>query len=218
MELVWEKLEQIRKDCPPNVKIIAVSKGQPAEKIKETLQCGQTLFGESYAQELEEKALQLKDEKIEWHFIGHLQRNKINKALPYMSFLHSIDSVSLAESLEKRLSKPLPCCIEVNLGDESSKTGIAPESVPTLVQHLFRFPKILLVGLMTIPPASENPEDSRHCFRRLRLLRDRLNQARILPKPLTELSMGMTHDYKVALEEGATMIRVGTGIFGERPQ
>ncbi len=209
-------LEELRKTIPSHVALVAVSKGQPIEKIRAALQAGQTIFGENYVQELIEKATALSAHNIEWHFLGHLQRNKIGKVLPHISFLHSLDSVALAAQLEARLQKPLPCCLEINIGQEPSKSGILPGDAMEIAQQLSPFTKIKLVGLMAIPPSGKNAEASRPYFQALRELRDQINAKKILSEPMRELSMGMSEDYQVAIQEGATIVRIGTAIFGER--
>jgi len=211
-----DKLKAIQEQIPSNVQLIAVSKKQSIEKIREVLQSGHTVFGENYVQELVEKATTLQEEKIEWHMLGHLQKNKINKVLPYISFLHSLDSVELAQQLEKRLTSTLPCYLEINIDNEASKSGVSPKDVEKIVKSISTLQKVKLVGLMTIPPEVEENEASRPYFRQLRLLRDQINESNLLAEPLTELSMGMSHDYPIAIEEGATIVRIGTAIFGER--
>lgn len=201
-------LAEIKKGIPKNILLIAVSKGQPIAKIKEAILEGQNDFGENYAQELEEKAQVLAGEKIEWHFLGHLQRNKLKKVLPYIEWLHSLDSYALAEAIHQRIAKPLKCLLEINLAKEETKTGLKPKEAMELIPKLIPLTNIDLKGLMTMAPATHFPE--------LFLLLKRINERYLYPRPLTELSMGMSGDFESAIEAGATMVRIGTAIFGER--
>ena len=203
-------------DAAKSVRLIAVSKGQPVEKIVEAIAAGQIDFGENYAQELIEKAAVLREQKIEWHFIGHLQKNKIAKVLPVISWLHSLDSFELALTIDKKSSISIKCLLEIKLGDEFSKTGLTPDAAIELIPKLKNLRNIDLRGLMTIPPVSENPEAGRKYFRQLCLLLKEINSRYLYLSPLHELSMGMSRDFKIAIEEGATMVRVGTAFFGER--
>lgn len=193
---------------PSGVKLVIVSKGQPIEKIREALETGQKDFGENYAQELEEKVSLLAQEKITWHFLGHLQKNKLKKVLSLITWLHSLDSLSLAEAIQKRATQPLKCLLEINLAREEAKTGLEPAEALKLIPKLATLTNIDLKGLMTM---SSSPY-----FKELFSLLKKINQGYLYPRPLTELSMGMSNDFEVAIEEGATMVRIGTAIFGER--
>ncbi|HEX5037358.1 MAG TPA: YggS family pyridoxal phosphate-dependent enzyme [bacterium] len=200
------------------VTLVAVCKAQPREKIQEAVAAGQRDFGENYARELLDHfgpgALDLR-----LHFIGHLQRNKVKLILPHVILIHSVDSAELAQEIDKRsaaLGKTQAVLLEVNLGDESSKTGIAPEAAASLIADMALLKNVELRGLMAIPPPTEDPEEGRKHFRLLREIRDALNRKSVYKRPLADLSMGMTHDFETAVEEGATIVRVGTGIFGER--
>lgn len=220
---------------PATIRLIGVSKTQRAAAVAAAARAGLTDFGENYAQELVEKCDALAQQSLEqharnataladnpgitpltWHFIGHLQRNKAKFVAPRVAWLHTLDSADLARALAKHRTTPLACLIEVNLGDEPSKSGVAPNDVAPLIHACREFPLIHIRGLMCIPPPGESPDASRPHFRALRELRDTLNARGDLPTPLTELSMGMSHDFEIAIEEGATMIRIGTAIFGER--
>lgn len=200
------------------VRLVAVTKAQPIEKIREVIGAGQRDFGENYAQELVEH-YGAAQQPVHWHFIGHLQRNKVRLIIDKVDLIHSLDSYELAVEIDKRaktISKIQPVLIEVNLGGEETKSGIAPEVVFPLVEKINSLDHLDLKGLMTIPPYRPDPEEVRPFFRRLREIRDAINAQRLYKHPLTELSMGMTHDFEVAIEEGATIVRIGTGIFGER--
>jgi pyridoxal phosphate enzyme (YggS family) len=204
---------------PASVKLVAVCKKKPASMVREAYEAGQKCFGENYAQELRDKAKELSDVDIDWHFIGNLQKNKAKYVAPVASMVETIDSVEIARALAERLpegSKPLSCLIEVNIGDESSKSGVSPNGIIPFIKEVLRIPKIALKGLMILPPYDENPELSRPYFKGLRELLVLVNRELSLLEPLSELSMGMSHDFEIAIAEGATIIRVGTAIFGER--
>lgn len=210
---------------PKSVRLIAVSKGRPIEKIREAAAKGQKDFGENYAQELAEKAAALQaaalkmesgGEKISWHFLGHLQKNKLAKVLGGIDWLHSLDSFSLAEAIEKRAAKKLNCLLEIKFSDEISKTGLPPEAALQLIPKLNAFEKIELKGLMTMAPLSAGPNEARLVFRKLFELLKTINQRYLYKRPLTELSMGMSADFETAIEEGATMVRIGEALFGKR--
>lgn len=199
---------------PSSITLVAVSKLQPEEAIRAAYGQGVRDFGESYAQELRAKGEALADlEDIRWHFIGHLQRNKVRQVAGRLAMLQTLDSPRLVEELGKRLSgEPLDVLLEVSLVGEASKSGCAPEELPALLDAARSEPALRVRGLMAIPPWEAEPEEARRYFVALRELRDRLGGAALLP----ELSMGMSGDFEVAVEEGATIVRVGTAIFGPR--
>lgn len=191
-----------------DILLIAVSKGQSASKIVEALRHGQTDFGENYVQEMMEKMDNLENEKLDWHFIGHLQTNKVGKIIDRIAWLHSLDSLKLAEAIQKKRSSPLKCLLEINLKDEKSKTGLSKEAAPELISKLGEFSNIDLKGFMTMAPHSH--------FRKCMLFLQEINERHLYRKPLTELSMGMSDDFEEAIAEGATMVRIGESIFGKR--
>lgn len=200
---------------PSSVSILAVSKTFPAEMVKSYLEAGQSSFGESYIQEAREKAAELEHiyPQPDWHFIGHLQTNKAKYAAPIFSTLHSLDSLELAAELDKRLAalgRSLKVYIQVNVAGEIQKSGLGPASFPAFLDSLNKFPHLQPQGLMTMPPYDPDPEASRPHFAGLRELRDKY------ASHLTGLSMGMSGDFMVAIEEGSTLIRIGTALFGER--
>ena len=208
--------------CPEEIALMAVSKTFPPEIIREAYNAGQRLFGENRVQEFADKAgalQQLAD--VEWHLIGHLQSNKAAKAAELFSAVDSLDSLRLAERLNaaaEKAGKRLAALIEINVGGEAAKSGIAPDS-PDLEQLLAAAPQLTALqfcGLMTIPPFTEDPQQARPYFRRLRELRDQIATRHLPAVNLDVLSMGMSHDFEVAIEEGSTCVRVGTAIFGER--
>jgi pyridoxal phosphate enzyme (YggS family) len=207
---------------PEEIALMAVTKTHPAGRIREAYDAGLRLFGENRVQEFSGKAAALADlTGAEWHMIGHLQTNKAGKSLELFNAVDSIDSVKLAEKLNSAAQssgKKLSVLIEINIGGEDAKSGVAPESpeLEALLQAAPRLEGLVFRGLMTVPPFSEYPEGSRPYFRKLRGLRDAI-AARKLPAISTDvLSMGMSHDFEVAIEEGSTCVRVGTAIFGAR--
>jgi pyridoxal phosphate enzyme (YggS family) len=204
---------------PEQVKLLAVTKDVDAERIIEAARRGVDTFGENYAQELRdkhdavEKAL---GKNIKWHFIGRLQRNKVKYILGKAELIHSLDSLSVADEINKRAEKlgiRVPVLLEVNIGEEGGKGGIIPEQVDSFMAELGRFPHITVEGLMTMPPFFDNAEMARPYFKQLAQLRDKLQ---IRFPNLRELSMGMSGDFEIAIEEGATIVRIGTAIFGPR--
>lgn len=198
-----------------SVKLVAVTKTIDVSKIKEAIGAGITIIGENRVQEAREKFREIGKE-VEWHLIGHLQTNKVKYIFDIFSLIHSVDSLPLSEEIQRRgENKGLntDILIEVNLSGEKTKFGILPEKAVNLIKDISRCKNINIKGLMTIPPFSESPEDSRKYFKMLRILKDDVQKEGIEMK---ELSMGMSNDFQVAIEEGATMVRIGTAIFGER--
>lgn len=204
---------------PKSVRLVAVSKRQSLAAIREAMACGQTVFGENYLQEAEEKVAAL-GKGVAWHCIGHLQSNKARIAAEIFDCIETLDRLKLAKALETRLAelgKTMPVLVQVNVGGEAQKAGVAPEKAGQLCRVLQQFPHLILQGLMTMPPFVENPEESRASFRQLRLLGEELVAQGLLGQyGVVELSMGMSGDFEVAIEEGATLVRVGTALFGER--
>lgn len=201
---------------PGEVGLVAVSKTQPAPAVREAFDAGQAVFGESRAQELVAKA-PLLPSVTRWHFIGHLQRNKIRKILPLIELFHAVDSVDLALDMDRIAAEfgLFPrVLLEVNVSGERSKFGFKPDAVRAEMGRLLTLPRLQVEGFMTIPPAGGSPEDARPFFARLRTLRDEI--AAESGARLTTLSMGMSGDFATAIEQGATLVRVGTAIFGPR--
>lgn len=203
---------------PADVNLIAVSKGHPPEAVRAVHEAGVTFFGENRVQEASQK-IPLCPSTLIWHMVGHLQRNKVRKALPLFEMVHSVDSVPLVEVLERecsRLGKVMPVLVEVNVAGESSKYGVAPENLRELLDAAAGCGHLEVRGLMTMPPWSPDPEKVRPYFARLRELLVQAGEK--WGHCLVELSMGMSADFEVAIEEGATMVRIGTAVFGRRPQ
>jgi PLP dependent protein len=198
------------------IELVAISKTHDAEKVREAYEAGQHLFGESRVQEARVKIPELPS-AIRWHFVGHLQKNKIRHALPLFEMIHSIDSVALAQDVNRVAEEEglhPRVLLEVNLAGEGSKFGFHPNKLREEMENLLALPRLAIEGLMCIPPLATEADVSRKYFVRLRELRDAVEKE--VRVKLPELSMGMTSDYQVAIEEGATLVRVGTAIFGER--
>ena len=217
---VSERIERAARRAgrrPEEITLVAVSKTIPVESIQEAFSAGVRHFGESRTQEWETKAPLLADVDATWHLVGHLQRNKAVRALSLFHQIDSLDSLPLAEKLERGAGdgRRLPVLIEVRLDPAAKKAGCDPEELPRLAEGLLLMPHLELRGLMTVPPLVGEIEQARPFFLRLRELRDGL--AGQLKCPLPELSMGMSRDFEIAIEEGATQIRVGTAVFGARP-
>lgn len=200
------------------VTLIAVSKTKPVETLQSAYDLGVRIFGENKVQELVDK-YEVLPEDIKWHMIGHLQRNKVKYIIDKVSFIHSVESVRLAETIEKEAAKHnciVDVLIEVNVAGEESKFGLSPEEVPSFVEEISKFTHLRVKGLMTIAPFVDDPEENRPVFKALKKLSVDIAAKNIDNVSMNVLSMGMTNDYQIAIEEGATMVRVGTGIFGER--
>ena len=218
-------LSQIRSICGKchrdysEITLVAVTKTQDIETIKEAISGGITQIGENYIQEANRKFAQLKANAIKWHFIGNLQKNKAKYAVKIFDLVHSVDSLDLAISLDKearKINKFQDILIQVNVAKESTKSGVYAENLFELVKYISELKNLRLKGLMTIAPFVDSPEKSRPVFRRLKELIQELNNSGILSYKLNVLSMGMSLDYHIAIEEGATMLRIGRLIFGER--
>lgn len=223
-ENLREVEKQIQEACKRSkrdrneVTLIAVSKTKPVSMLEEAYAEGIRCFGENKVQELTEKYDHLPSD-IKWHMIGHLQRNKVKYIIDKAELIHSVDSLRLAETIEQEAAKKnviANILIEVNVAEEDSKFGLKVEEVIPLIEEISKFPHVKIKGLMTIAPYVENPEENRSVFARLRKLSVDITEKNIDNVNVEILSMGMTNDYQVAIEEGATLIRVGTGIFGER--
>ena len=202
---------------PLSIKLMAVTKTVPPERIFKALETGLTMLGENYVQEAKDKIVVIGD-TAQWHMIGHLQTNKAKYAVKLFDCVHSVDRLELAQELDKRagqINRKLNVLIEVNSGEES-KSGIEKTQALELVRQVALLPNLAVRGLMTMAPYSDNPENSRPYFKALRELRDDINREGIVGISMEELSMGMTDDFEVAIEEGATIIRVGRAIFGKR--
>jgi pyridoxal phosphate enzyme (YggS family) len=228
MTSIAENLERVREQITQaaakvgravnEIELVAITKTHPAEKVREAVEAGHTVFGESRVQEARAKIPELPS-NLCWHFVGHLQKNKIRHALPSLVLFHGVDSLALAEEMNRIAAEDGErprLLLEVNVAGEGSKFGFSPETLRAEMGSLLVLPRLSIEGLMCIPPLAEEAESSRKFFVRLRELRDSLEKEFDVNFP--HLSMGMTQDFSIAVEEGATLVRVGTAIFGERPK
>ena len=228
MVSIAENLERVREQItqaaakagrPVNeIELVAITKKHPAEKVREAVEAGHTLFGESRVQEARAKIPELPS-NLRWHFVGHLQKNKIRHALPLFELFHGVDSLALAQEMERIAAEEGEhprVLLEVNVAGEGSKFGFKTETLRAEIGSLLALPRLSIEGLMCIPPLADEAESSRNYFAQLRELRDSIEKE--FDVKLPHLSMGMTHDFWIAVEEGATLVRVGTAIFGERPK
>jgi len=226
MSSVAENLERVREQIvraaansgrsADEVELVAISKTHPADKVREAIEAGQTLFGESRVQEARVKIPELSS-NLRWHFVGHLQKNKVRQALPLFETIHSVDSLALAQDVNRIAEEEgmYPrVLLEVNVAGEGSKFGFAPDKLREQMEALLELVRLSIEGLMCIPPLAMESEDSRKFFVQVRELRDSLEKQFNVKLP--QLSMGMTQDFPIAIDEGATLVRVGTAIFGER--
>jgi PLP dependent protein len=212
--------QQINEACqkvnrsPKDVTLIAVTKYVSTERAMEAVAAGIINLGENRDEGLLEKWSVIKDKPI-WHFIGTLQTRKVKNIIDKVEYIHSLDRISLAEEINKRAGKKVKCLVQVNVSQEESKHGLTPEKVPSFIEQLQKFEHISVEGLMTMAPLTDDESLIRDCFRRLRMLRDQVQSCNLALAPCTELSMGMSNDFAIAIEEGATMIRIGTALVGE---
>lgn len=202
---------------PQEITVVAVSKTVGKEQIIQAWEAGIRIFGENRVQEAQAKASQI-DKPMIWHLVGHLQTNKVKNALEFASVIESVDSVRLAKEIDKRAQKPVEVYVQVNTSGEESKYGCNPGETLALVQQIAALPQVTVTGLMTIGAFLSDPEKVRPCFQRLARLKKEINLAHIAGVEIRHLSMGMSNDFQVAIEEGATHIRLGRILFGERPQ
>ncbi len=222
IEHIQNRIEKTARACgrdPETVRLVAVSKTVPIARIRPVIEAGVRILGENYIQEAGEKIEALGDQAVSWHFIGHLQRNKAKFAVRWFDLIHTVDSVKLAKEIDRqaaKLGKVQEVLAQVNVGGEASKAGVSPEDTEALLRGISSLDNIAVKGLMTIPPYFDAPETVRPYFRSLAELKDRLARKKIPNIILDELSMGMTGDFEAAIAEGATLVRIGTAIFGER--
>lgn len=214
---IRENVQKLFAELPAGVMVVAAAKGRTPQEILEALEAGVQVIGENYVQEAE-RAFSAIGRRAQWHMIGHLQRNKAKKAVEIFDMIETLDSVKLAQEIEKhcaRLGKTMPVLIEINSGRELQKSGVFPEDAEGLIREVAQFPHLKILGLMTMGPRFGNPEDARPYFHETRKLFDRLKALNIPNVEMKYLSMGMSNTYKIALEEGANIVRIGTKIFGE---
>ena len=220
---VHERIASAARACgrsPENITLVAITKTHPVETLKAAIDLGATDLGENRVQEAEQKIVELGRDVARWHLVGHLQTNKARRAIQLFDIIHSVDSAGLAQRLDRLCDEEgkqsLEILVQIDLGGETTKSGIAPAELPALLATLQHCPRLHLRGLMTLPPYFENPDCGRPFFKTLRELRDELQEQGHFGAAKGELSMGMSHDFEVAIQEGATIVRVGTAIFGER--
>lgn len=204
---------------PSDIRLVAVSKTVAPQDIKSAIDAGVFIFGENYIQEAMQKIDEIADSRLAWHFIGHLQSNKAKYAVRYFDLIHSVDSFKLAKEINsqaKKVNKVQDILVQINIAMESTKSGVSAKDAISLVKDISTLENVSVKGLMTVPPFFNQPETVRPYFKALALIKDRIQKESIKHIEMKELSMGMTGDFEVAVEEGATLVRIGTAIFGER--
>jgi PLP dependent protein len=217
-----KRIEQTCQKCgrkSDDIQLIAVSKTFSIDLIQEAINAGQIVFGENYVQELEEKRKVLTERIIHWHFIGHLQTNKVKYIADYVNLIHSVDDLNLGKEISKRAercNRVQDVLVEIHSTDEATKFGVHPEKAISLIKGLSQLSHLRVCGLMTMGPFSDNPDDSRSSFRCVTELKKQIEAEGIANVQMRHVSMGMTHDFEVAIEEGSTLVRIGTAIFGRR--
>ena len=222
LEQIRQRIRQAAESCgrdADSVRLVAVSKTVAADIVKEAIEAGVTILGENYVQEARDKFNALVQYPVSWHFIGHLQSNKAKYAVRLFDLIHSVDSLKLARELDKqaaKVDKTQQILVQVNISAEDTKSGISADEAPRLIAEIGRLKNIAVKGLMTMPPYFYQPEKVQPFFAALRNLRDQMREQSLPDVSLDELSMGMTGDFEVAIKEGATLVRIGTAIFGER--
>jgi len=217
---IKENVVSLLREIPSGVIVVAAAKGRTPQEIMEAIEGGIEIVGENYVQEAE-KAFSVIGRKVKWHFIGHLQKNKVKKAVEIFDLIETVDSVELAREIDKRCSrigKVMPVFCEINIAKEKSKSGAYPEEVEELVRQISSLKNIKVEGLMTMGPFFEDPEKLRPYFRKTKEIFENIREKRIPRVEMKYLSMGMSSSYKVAIEEGANIVRIGTKIFGPRLQ
>ncbi|MHC4591532.1 MAG: YggS family pyridoxal phosphate-dependent enzyme [Planctomycetota bacterium] len=221
-----DNYRRIRDSLPPGVALVVAAKGRTAAQVAGVVEAGASLIGQNYVQEADQvrAALAAKADAVEWHLIGHLQRNKVRRALPLFDVIQSVDSLRLARAIDERsalstglgVAAPVRVFVEINVGGEDSKFGCAPDAARYLIEEMAALDHIRVEGLMTMEPYCEDPDDARPYFRRMRELFEELKAFRAPNVDINVLSMGMTNSWRVAVEEGSSMVRIGTAIFGPR--
>ena len=215
---IKENIKHILDELPENVQLVAAAKTRKPHEILEAVEAGITIIGENYIQEAEQVS-EVIGHRIEWHFIGHLQKNKVKKAVQLFDMIETVDSVDIAKEINKRCAesgKTMPVLIEINSGREPQKSGVYPEDAEYIIREVSTLGNIRVTGLMTMGPFTSNAEDIRPCFSETKRLFDTIKDLELPEVEMKYLSMGMTDSYRIAIEEGANMIRIGSKIFGER--
>ena len=215
---IKENVSRIFDELPNGVQLVAAAKTREPQEIQEAIEAGVEIIGENYVQEAE-RAYEMIGKKAEWHFIGHLQKNKVKKAVRIFDMIETVDSAQIAKEIDKRcaqIGKTMPVLIEINSGREKQKAGVFPEEAEQLIREISAYPNIRVMGLMTMGPRFGNPEDSRPYFVETKRIFDKVKKIILHNVEMKYLSMGMTNSYQIALEEGANVVRIGSKIFGER--
>jgi hypothetical protein len=218
MSKIKENVKKILNNLPQNVELVAAAKTRTPEEIEEAIEAGVEVLGENYIQEAQ-KAFEAIGKRVKWHFIGHLQKNKVKKAVKIFDMIETVDSYTLAQEVNERckqIDKIMPILIEINSGRERQKFGVFPEDTLNLLQKISPLPQVKIMGLMTMGPRFGNPEDSRPYFIETRKIFEKIKALNLPRVEMKYLSMGMTNSYQIAIEEKANMVRIGTLIFGER--
>jgi len=216
--MIEQNAKKLLDELPPGVELVAAAKTRTPEEIQEAIDAGVNIIGQNYVQEAQ-AAYRVIGERVRWHFIGHLQKNKAKKAIEIFDMIETVDSVSLAKELDKRCrsrGKIMPILIEINSGEEAQKFGVLPEETEDLIRQIAPFDGIKIQGLMTMGPMFGDPEDARPYFQKTRHIFNRMKSLDIPDVEMKYLSMGMTNSFRVAIEEGANIVRIGTLIFGPR--
>ncbi len=215
-------VKTIKKACqrvgrtPSEVQVMGVAKGQTSDRIEEAFRCGIKVIGENKTQEADLHQAELSKLDIKWHFIGKLQKNKINRILKSFDFIQSVDGVKSLEHIHKRVAKEIEVFIEINIGEEKNKSGFTIDGLKKALNYIALLDRVKITGMMCIPPPSDDPEDMRPYFRKVRELKEEINSLGLPNFNVKHLSMGMSTDYEIAVEEGATIVRLGTALFGRR--
>lgn len=215
MEAIERACQRVNRN-PSEIQILGVAKEQSVDKIREAYKCGIRMIGENKTQEAEMHQAELQSLDIDWHFIGKLQKNKINRILKNFDFIESVDGVKSLEHIHKRVNDVIKVFIEINIGDEKNKSGFTIDGLMKALKYVALLDRVKITGLMCIPPYSDDPEETRPYFKKVRLLKDELNAMKLPNFDVKHLSMGMSSDFEVAVEEGATIVRLGTALFGRR--
>jgi len=216
--MIKENVERILAELPEGVQLVAAAKTRTPEEIHQAVEAGLETIGENYVQEAEQ-AFRVIGNRVQWHMIGHLQRNKVKKAVRIFDLIETVDSMRLAQEIDKscrKIGKIMPVLIEINSGEETQKAGVMPGDAPALIKEMSALESISVVGLMTMGPFTGDPEDARPCFVKTKEIFEELKQMELPRVEMKHLSMGMSNSYRVALEEGANVVRIGTKIFGPR--
>lgn len=216
--MIKENVQRILAELPKGIQLVAAAKTRTPEEIRQAVEAGLEIIGENYVQEAEQ-AFQVIGNRVQWHMIGHLQRNKVKKAVRIFDMIETVDSMRLAQEIDKscrKMGKTMPILIEINSGEETQKAGVMPGNAPELIKGMSALENIRVMGLMTMGPFTGDPEDARPYFVKTKEIFEELKKMTLPRVEMKHLSMGMSNSYRVALEEGANVVRIGTNIFGQR--